>query len=90
MVCPSLKPRSSLGVESGACACLVNSVSCFTHLDKMKKGDEMKCKRIKEELNKLERINSSSCILEVVLKGQIEVEGIASVSKANAYECTAT
>lgn len=56
----------------------------------MKEGDEMKCQRIKEELNKLERINSSSCLLEVVLKGQIEVEGIASVSKANAYECTAT
>lgn len=34
MVCPSLNPRSSLGVESGACACLENSVSCFTHLDK--------------------------------------------------------
>lgn len=32
MVWPSLKPRSSLGVESGACACLVNSSSCFTHL----------------------------------------------------------
>lgn len=34
MVCPSLKPRSSLGVVSGACACLVSSSSCLTHLDR--------------------------------------------------------
>lgn len=32
IVCPSLKPKSSLGVESGAWACLLNSLSCFTHL----------------------------------------------------------
>lgn len=36
IVCPSLKPKSSLGVESGACACLLNSLSCFTHLYKKK------------------------------------------------------
>lgn len=31
----------------------------------------------------------SSCVLEVVLKRNIEVKGIASVSKPNAYERTA-
>lgn len=31
----------------------------------------------------------SSCILKVVLKCNIEVKGIASVSKSNAYERTA-
>lgn len=40
MVCPSLKPRSSLGVVSGACACFLNSVSCFTHLEKTRWGHE--------------------------------------------------
>lgn len=38
IVCPSLKPKSSLGVESGSRACLVNSVSCLTHLQKNKTG----------------------------------------------------
>lgn len=32
MVCPSLKPKSSFGPESPSWALLLNSVSCFTHL----------------------------------------------------------
>ncbi len=46
MVCPSLKPRSSLGVVSGACACLVSSVSCFTHLERTREDDKIRCKKI--------------------------------------------
>lgn len=41
------------------------------------------------ELVKIQAILWSNCILEVVLKCNIEVKGIASVSEPNAYERTA-
>lgn len=39
MVCPSLKPRSSLGPWSGFSACLASSLCCFTHLQEGKKTE---------------------------------------------------
>lgn len=88
IVCPSLKPRSSLGVESGACACLENSFSCFTHLEKIK-DTFTTINEFTSESGVIHDILWSSYILEVVLQCNIEVKGIASVSKPNAYEGTA-
>lgn len=40
MVCPSLKPRSSLGPWSGFSACLASSLCCFTHLQEGKRTEK--------------------------------------------------
>lgn len=83
IVCPSLKPKSSLGVESGACACLLSSLSCFTHLDERKTGY-----LIMGVINKTP--TTKSHILEMILKRDVEVKGIAAVSEADAYERAST
>lgn len=92
MVCPSLKPRSSLGPESPTWPLLLISFSCFTHLEE--EGDTRETlsqQRSVAQVNVLVLLLlPHHSLLKVILQSHVEVKRVSSVPEADADESTST
>jgi len=58
MVCPSLKPKSSFGPESPSWALLLNSFSCFTHLQAARDTHHQQGYRNKQRTSAVSRMTA--------------------------------